>query len=108
MAAIADILALRRLVAEPDDVNGYDNTRLAELLDTPLTVNAAAAVVWREKAANAAELVDVSESGSSRKLSDIRKNALEMAAHYSALDESAGEGPAGSGPVIMRIRRGFS
>lgn len=45
-------------------------------------VNTAAATVWEGKAAGFANLVDVSESGSSRKMSDLYKNAVAMASYY--------------------------
>lgn len=103
MASGDQIRDVRERVAEPDDSNGWSDERLARAIDGTTTLNAAAARVWSEKAATFAELVDVSESGSSRKLSDLRKNALEMSAHYGSLDAVATE--AASGPVITRIRR---
>lgn len=104
MATPQAVQQLRRLIAEPDDSNGWDDTRLSELLDEEdATVYSAASQAWTQKAAEAATLVDVSESGSSRKLGDVRKNALEMAAHYSSL--GGGGSDVASGPIIQRIRR---
>jgi len=75
-----DVARLRTLVGETT----LTDQQLAEILALTLTpageldFNLAAADVWSQKAAAAAELVDVSESGSSRKLSDVAKNALAM------------------------------
>lgn len=103
MASEDQIRDVRERVAEPDDSNGWSDERLGRVIDDSTTLNAAAARVWSEKAAVFAELVDVSESGSSRKLSDLRKNALEMSTHYGSLDGAAAE--AASAPVIARMRR---
>lgn len=106
MASPEDIATLRDLVAEPDDTNGWTDAKLGALLDTPMTINASASHVWSVKAAELATLVDVAESGSSRKLGDLYKNAKEMAAHFKALDdEDVGE--VVDVPVIARIRRSF-
>jgi hypothetical protein len=45
-------------------------------------VDLTAAQIWEEYASATAALVDVSESGSSRSLGAIHKNALGMATHY--------------------------
>lgn len=107
MATPGDIKELRGLVGEPDDENGWSDVKLGTLLDNYETVNAAARQVWLNKAAQAALLVNVSESGSSRNLGDIRKNAMEMAAYFGNLDTTE-IAEVTSVPVISRIRRGFS
>ena len=52
---------------------------------------------WLAKAAKTAEMVDVAESGSSRSMSTIHKNAVDMAEYWGAIadreehkDESGG------------------
>lgn len=104
MATEDQIAALRKMVAEADDSDGWTDEQLAAIIDEQGNLNTAAAVVWSLKAGQAVTLVDVSESGSSRKLGDIRKNALEMSAYYSGLNaaEVIAETP---GPVIQRMRR---
>lgn len=47
-------------------------------------LDASAAQVWEIRAGRYHGLVDISESGSSRKMSDLHKNALAMAATYRA------------------------
>lgn len=105
MATEEQIFELRGLISEPDDSNGWTDERLSSLIDGTATMNAAAARGWLLKAGEYASLVDVSESGSSRKLSDLRKNAMEMSQYYGSLDGAAT--PTHSGPVIGRIRRTF-
>ena len=83
MATTADIETLRGMINEPDNAGGFDNTRLNTLLDAnDQDLNAVAAQVWMLKASSAASLVDVSESGSSRKLSTLYTQALEMQKFY--------------------------
>lgn len=80
MATVAEIAALRLLIAEPDDAAPYDdatlNTRLTAALGKEYVL---AYEIWTEKAAAAAGLVDVSEGGSSRKMGDVHEQALNMA-----------------------------
>jgi hypothetical protein len=86
-----DVARLRALVGETT----LTDQQLAEALaitlteDGTLDFNLAAADVWSQKAAAAAELVDTAESGSSRKLSDIAKNALLMEKSFRAKAEEA-------------------
>lgn len=78
MATAEEIEGLRLLVAEPDETT-YTDAALGGILDAASSPNEAAATIWTQKAAAAATLVNVSESGSSRSLGDIQKNALAMA-----------------------------
>jgi hypothetical protein len=106
VATKADIDALRLLIAESDDKAPYDDISLSVRLDAAASPEGLAAIIWREKAANYAALVTVSESGSSRSLSDLHKNALAMAKSLSDADPSnPGTGPAVRGVVIRRLTR---
>ena len=107
MATEDQIRQLRQMISEPDDSNGWTDTRLGELVDATDTLNVAASQAWYLKAGEFSQLVDVSESGSSRKLGDLMKNAKEMGALYGGLD-GATTPSAGGAPVIQRIRRGFT
>lgn len=80
MATEAEIQTVRVNTNTVDDTETYSDTAIGALVDELGGVEAASAAVWRQKAAAAAELVDVSEAGSSRKLSDLHKNATAMAA----------------------------
>lgn len=76
-------------------VTEYTDMKLGERLalsrdpDGSFNVDRAAAQLWTAKAATFAELVDVDEGGSSRKLGSLHKNAMAMAAHYGTKAESA-------------------
>jgi phage portal protein BeeE len=96
MATQDDVDALHRAANIPANDTEYPDTFLAILIDQQGSVSAAAAAVWRYKAAAMATMVDTTESGSSRKLSDLHKNALEMAAGFDRVD------------VISRTGRSFT
>lgn len=78
MASEDEIATLRRMTALEVDDAIYTDSLLGGMIDD-LGFAAAAAQIWREKAATAAGLVDTTESGSSRSLSQLRKGYLEMA-----------------------------
>lgn len=107
MATVDEIAALRLLINEPDDTNGWTDEKLGLVIDGASSINDAARSVWVSKASTYVTLVDVSESGSSRKLSDLHKNALAMAKYYSDLDGEGAPDP-DEGPIVARIRRGFA
>lgn len=81
MASAEDVARLRRLTNEPTEAT-YTNLVLSTYIDNNLTVEAAAAELWREKAARFAGLVDTTEGSSSRKMSQLRDAALKMAELY--------------------------
>ncbi len=86
MANAADIARLRELISEPDDNEPrFSNARLSEEIDLQGSVVSAAASMWRLKAAEAADLVNTSEAGSSHSFSELHKNALRMAAHFDSM-----------------------
>lgn len=104
MATQAEIAELRDLIAEPDDSNGWTDERLGAYIDRAQTLNGAASAVWGSKAASLSTMVNVSESGSSRSLGDLFKNASAMRDYYKGL-EDATLLPEVDYPVIARIRR---
>ena len=78
MASESDIAALRRATALDPADPVYTDSLLGGMIDD-LGFEAASAQIWREKAAAVAGLVDTSESGSSRALSQLRSGYLDMA-----------------------------
>jgi hypothetical protein len=103
MASEDEILALRKMVNEEDDCDGWDDESLGQIIDAEDTLNQAASRIWYLKAGKLSEMVNVSESGSSRALGDLMKNAQGMGKLYAGLDVPIEE--EASGPVIHRIRR---
>lgn len=101
MATSAQINSVRRQTGV--DATVWPDTELSALIDGSTSINKAIATVWRSIAAANSTLVDVSESGSSRSMSQISKNALSMAAEFEKLDGTAGTDP-DTGAVIARTR----
>lgn len=103
MATADQIAALRRAVNIMSTVAPYTDAFMSALIDQEGNVASAAAVIWREKAAAYASSVDMTESGSSRKFSDLHKNALELAAAYEA--ESSQVVSQTGGSYVVQIER---
>lgn len=78
MATTDQIAQMRRSTALEEDDPTYTDSLIGGMIDD-LGFPAAAAQIWREKAAAVAGLVDTTESGSSRSLSQLRKAFTEMA-----------------------------
>jgi hypothetical protein len=107
VASQEDIQKLRILINEPDDTNGYTDEVLGDIIDGTESLNGAASAVWTSKAGTYSTMVDVSESGSSRKLGDLYKNALGMSKHYQDLEDAATPTPVADAPILRRLSRGF-
>jgi hypothetical protein len=76
--AATDLARLRRLVDEPTE-DAYSDTELVDRLSAALgDFNKAALGVWQEKLIAATSLVDVSEGGSSRRMSQAYDHAKDM------------------------------
>lgn len=103
MATESQIDTFRLLIGNPPNEDPYTDTQLGARLDAATSPEALAASIWREKAAEYSGLVDVSESGSSRSLSQLSKNALIMAASFDAQvpDDSASQ----RGVRVSRLTR---
>lgn len=78
MATQDQIDQLRRMTALSEDDEVYTDSLLGGFIDD-LGMDPAIAQVWKEKAAAAAGYVDTTESGSSRRLSQMRDGFLAMA-----------------------------
>jgi len=108
MATVEEVAQLRRMVAEPDDTT-YTDEMLGAIIDgygegaAPLA--SSAQDVWLQKAASYAELVNISEGGSSRANGQLHTNALTMAKLYGAQVETAeGSGSAGRTRIARLVR----
>lgn len=106
MAEAADIARLRRLVGEPEDSTAWPDAVLAAIIDDAPDLNSAALEVWEAKAAAAASLVDTSESGSSRKMSQLHEQALKMVEYYKGVADPITQPPDLTGyAYVMPIER---
>lgn len=92
MATNDELAKLRRMTDTPPNDATYTDAVLAEIIDGSSSIESAAAQVWTEKAAAASGAVDMSESGSSRSLSQLQRNALAMAEKLAAASSSTSSG----------------
>jgi hypothetical protein len=83
-----DIARLRRLIGEPVDTEPWNDAALSQIIDDAADLNSAALEVWEAKAASSAAFVDTTESGSSRKMSQLNEQALKMVAHFKGLTDT--------------------
>lgn len=103
MATPEQIAELRFNIKEPNNVEPYTDEFLGAMIDA-YGVNTSTSKVWTGKAASVAHLMDISEGGSSRKMSDLHKNYLTIAAAY----EDGTADPSGDAyvaPTTSRITR---
>lgn len=103
MATAADIARLRLLVGDPSEEEVSDYTLEVTLDAMAGNVNRAASEIWGIRAASFSQLVNTTESGSTRNLGDLYKNAMAMKAHYDSLGV---EGVTRGRTRIGRIVRG--
>lgn len=103
MATPAQIAELRIKINEPTDALPYTDEILGELIDANAgDTNAVAKTIWQGKAAAVAHLVDISEGGSSRKMSDMYKNFLAIAGTFESEENAPG---ARRAPTTREITR---
>lgn len=80
MASSDDIATVRYNTDEP-----LPDTFTDDLIDRLIDANGvvgASAIMWEQKAAKLADLVNTSEAGASHSFSDLHKNALNIAAMF--------------------------
>lgn len=105
MATEAEVARLRLLIGEPTDEVYTDADLNARLDAASGDSNRVAYEIWTEKAAASAELVDISEGGSSRKMGDIYEQALNMAKHFGSLISGGVEADAPRYTTVSKLRR---
>lgn len=82
MATASEIALVRQLINEPGDDNGWTDERIGELIEAnrdsedAVNLKLVASDIWGIKASSFSKMVDITESGSSRKMGDLLKNAL--------------------------------
>lgn len=105
MADEEDIASVRRKIGDVIEPYKYTDETLGQLLDDTGNVNRVASMLWREKASEYAELVDITEAGSSRKNSDLFKNAQAQAEWFAGrADGEEGTGTAGTTTTRRIVR----
>lgn len=95
MATQDDYLRLRRMTGEVGSKT-YGDTDLDEFLTLAGgDINLAASAIWREKASGYADLVNMSEAGSSRSNSDLFDHAKKQEETFLAASSSGAVDSAG-------------
>lgn len=105
MATEAEINRVRRSTnVDEEDYSDSDISGIIDALEGNL--NLASAQIWEEKAAKYSELVDTSESGSSRKQSSLFENAVKMVEYYTnkADEEEESDDLAGRARTRLIVR----
>lgn len=98
---VQDVLGMLGPIAPTE---GWTAEKIAAMLDAGDRPTEIARQYWESRMASTANLVDVAESGSSRKMSQITDNAAKLAAYWGSVD--AGLNPATAPGAISRpIRR---
>lgn len=87
MATNLEIAELRAETQEPDNTEPYTDTFLGELIDAH-GVTESAYRIWKAKRNSVASLVDISEGGSSRKMSQLFDNFDKIVKGYETADAS--------------------
>ena len=106
MANNDQYLQLRRMTGESDPESSYTNTDLDVYISRAAgDLPAAAALIWGEKASDHADLVNISEAGSSRANSDLFKHAIEQRDYYSGLSGTGAADVSSAGTTTRRIVR---
>lgn len=84
MADAAAVTRVIQLLGPDAAANGWDDIRVGLDLDNGLTPNAIALDWWRARMAQTANLMDTSEAGSQRSLSQAWQHARDMVTYYQA------------------------
>lgn len=92
MATPEQLAQFRRMIGELTNAAPWDDAYCTQVIDASSSLNAAATRAWEEKAAIYAGMIDTTESGSSRRLSQLQAQALNMAGYYRKLTEGEAEG----------------
>lgn len=85
MATEREVQEVKDLLPKDAAASGWDEQRINADLDAGLSKNRIAFQFWGNRAANTFTLTAVSESGSSRTLSEIHRNAVAMRDTYQKL-----------------------
>ena len=107
MAEIGQIVQVQKLLGPDAEPGGWTEIDINAALDAGRSANYIAARWWAQRAADTANLIDISESGTSRQLSAIHRNAKEMAAIYRTLvaEEEVTSDPEVPASTVRRGRR---
>jgi len=98
MATTDQISQLKLLIGDTE----LTDDQLATIIDSEADIQGAAAQAWQVTAAQYADLVNISEAGSSRSLGQLHQNALDMAKYYRGLSSPTGTEPGAPRRTVVR------
>jgi hypothetical protein len=102
MATASEVALLREYTNEPLNSRARTDAELNAIIDEAGGVYAAARRMWTTYAQSLSTLVDVTESGSSRKMGDLYKNALAIAGTFGDGSDVGGGGRRPRSTAIVR------
>lgn len=100
---MADAVAIMEVIDNLPTDSGWDETKVALYLDKPLSVKRTLLAFWTSRAAQSANYVNISESGSSRDLATIHKNAVAMVDYWQKAAEVEETPTDQNGETVGRI-----
>lgn len=84
MAEAEDVETVKDNIPSDAAGQGWDDDKIAAIIDGGLTTSRTIRSYWSWRVANTTNLVSISESGSSRDLSKIHQQALDMLKYWDA------------------------
>jgi hypothetical protein len=104
MATSLEIAELRAEIRELVDAEPYTDAFLGGLIDS-YGVTDSAHKIWISKRNSVASLVDISEGGSSRKMSQLFDNYDKIVKGYESNDDGGTDDPANYAPRTRKAER---
>ena len=89
----------------PAGLDDWTDEYISGLIASGITKNRILNRAWLAKASSASEMVDISESGSSRNISSIYKNAMDMAEYWGRLADKEEDNGSAGGKARSRTHR---
>lgn len=89
-SSMANETEIKRIKSLTDGADGYTDSEISAELQAGVTVREFCYNFWSSKAAEYSSLVNVTESGSTRAMGDLYKNALAISDRFKPLDEQSG------------------
>lgn len=86
MATADQVAEVRGNTNEPTSED-FTDSEIGAMVDTLASVNLASAAIWGQKAARYADLVNTTEAGARRDLSDLYDKAVKEEARWRAAEE---------------------
>ena len=98
-----NIASVREMIGEPAEADSmFTDNQITSWVNTNGSLEAAALQGWRAKAANFANLVNVTDGAASREMSDLLDNALAMIKLYTSLAKGPSAGRTRVGKIVRQ------